>query len=371
MALQNDVINEEIINVVIISLKLNDILLNKRANYILYQQLANKIYSKNIDNITPTKKALLYANLVYSDFIFESEENLSKFEKEMLRLLNIVENNKNYEELFFIYTYISKLYLFLGDLNESKKYLEMAKKNINYADSTISLLEYWWGYARLCYELRDINEATKALDIFEKISNQLSPGEINKFLTKNIRIKLGILNGQKDKARKDLEETIKNAAVYYDRVPSFIMCNLEFTKALIYFQDGQYNLAENQCNRALKIAKKVFDKDMISYLQANMRILLGEIYEKKGKDSLALEEYKKCLKFYSKRTYGRINNFYEYGELLSSLCVIYYKQKNYAKSKFYFQKLVANFGLEHELAEKLIKKLPVEYMYQVGGNNEK
>lgn len=365
VALQNDVIDDGVINAVIVSLKLNDCLVNKHANYALYQQIANKIYGKNIENIISLKKALLYANLVYSDFIFESEERLLEFEKEILHLLGLIEGKKNHEEVFFIYTYLSKLYLFLGDLKEAKACLKKAEKNINYIDNAFSLLQYWWSYARVCYELREINEGTTALNTFEKLRDQLLPGKIGRFSPKFIRIRLITLSGQNNMAKKEIEEAIKDAAAYYNNIPSSVMGNLEFTKSLIYFQDGQYNLAESQCKHAINITKKANGGEMVSYVQANMHIMLGRIYEKKGCNNLALEEYKECLKFYNKRSYGRITTFHEYGELLSNLCVIYYKQKNYAESKFYLQKLVANFGLEHEFVENLIKKLPLEYMYQV------
>lgn len=104
MVLQNNIINDEVINTVIISLKLNNILFNRYANYILYQQLANKIYNKDLSSITAIKKALLYANLIFSDLIFESEASISSFETELLRLVPLVENHKNYGEIFFIYT---------------------------------------------------------------------------------------------------------------------------------------------------------------------------------------------------------------------------------------------------------------------------
>jgi tetratricopeptide (TPR) repeat protein len=59
-------------------------------------------------------------------------------------------------------------------------------------------------------------------------------------------------------------------------------------------------------------------------------------------------------------------SLYEYGELLANLSIIYYKLGNFAESKFYYQKLVSSFDLDHDVVEKLIKKLPHKYMYQIG-----
>jgi tetratricopeptide (TPR) repeat protein len=368
VTLQNNIVNEAVVNAVIISLKLNgNELFNRHANYVLYQQIANKIYHMNLDNIPPTKKALLYANLVHADFIIDSEEKLSKFEKEMQGLLKMVENDKNHSSLFFIYTYLSQLYIFLGDLQKVAKYLEKAKENISYADSVFNLLQYYYIDAWLCYRLKNIDEGIKAINKYEELKSQLPFQVVNKFYLENLKIRFKIINGQKNKAREDLKKIIKNVAIYYNNTPSAVIGKLEFTKALMYFQQNQYELAEKQCKRALNVFNQAFGGDMIQLAQVNTHIMLGKIYEEKGNRKFALKEYTKCLKYFNTHSHGRTMGLYEYGELLSNLCSLYYKQKNYQESKFYFQKLVANFGLEHELVEKLIKKLPVEYVYQVGG----
>lgn len=371
VALKNDVINEGVVEMVIVSLKLNILRFNRYADYTLYQRLANRVYDKKIDKITPIKKAILYAHLIYSDFILESKENLLKFEKELLDLLDLIENNKNYAELFFIYTQTVQFYLLLGDLSESQKYLEKAKKYINYSDSIFSLLQYWYNNAWLCYEHRDVSQGLKSFDNYERIEGQLLSNKTNPFASINLRMKLEILSGQIDKAKKRLEKTIKNALVYYNNIPSNIIGNLEFTKASIYFQRKQYDLAYKQCNYALNITKKALGGDLITIPQANIHIMLGKIHEGKENYRIALEEYKKGLKFYNKLSYGRINNSYDYGELLSNLCTVYYKMKSYPKSRFYFQQLVTNFGLNHEIIKKLIKKFPIEYMYQIRENKER
>ena len=46
------------INILIIALRLNDVLYNRHAGYMLYQQLANKIYNKNLDKISAIFKKL-------------------------------------------------------------------------------------------------------------------------------------------------------------------------------------------------------------------------------------------------------------------------------------------------------------------------
>lgn len=372
IALQNDIIDDGVINAVILALRSNNVLFNKHANPVVYQQLANRIYSKNMDNIDPAKKAVLYANLVGASSVFESGETLSTFEKEILHLINLIENQKKYGELFFVYAHMCQFYLLLGDFKEAKKYAEKAQKYIDCADNIFSLFRYWYARAWLCYELRDIDAGIKALDNYTKLissSQCLSP--VGKLFARDLSIKFKILMKKKEEAQKELEETIKDAKAYHNNVPSGVLGELEYTKTLLYFQSGQYELAKDQCNHALNILTKVFGGDIIDLTQAHIHIMLGEIEEEKGNYNLALEEYRRVLKFYDEKSYGRVNHFHEYGELLANLCTIYYKQKNYLESKFYFQKLVANFGLDHEIVEKLIKKLPVEYMYQISGNVEK
>ncbi|EKE01127.1 MAG: hypothetical protein ACD_21C00208G0003 [uncultured bacterium] len=372
IALENNIINEGVINAVIMALRLNNILFNKHANPALYQQLTQKIYNKNLDNIAPNKKALLYASLILvNSVIYETEENLSKFEKEILHLLNSIENQKNHEELFFIYAHLTHFYLLLGNFTEAKKCAEKAKENINYADSIFSLLRYWYTNAWLCYELRDTDAGMIALDNYVKLSSNKFLSQVGKLFARDLKVKFMALLGQTEKAKKELEEIIKDAVIYYGDAPSGVVGELEYTKTLIYFQEGRHNLVEKQCHRALDILTKVFGGDIMDLTQAHIHIMLGEIYEEKGSYTHALEEYERVLKFYNGKSYGRVNNFYEYGELLSNFCFIYYKQKKYAESKTYYQKLVSNFGVDHDIVGKLIKKLPHEYMYQISGSDEK
>jgi hypothetical protein len=368
IALQNSIIDEDVINALIIALRLNNVLLNKRADPVLYQRLTNQIYGKNLNNISSIKKAFLYSNLVLANsVIYESDENLSKFTKEMLRLLSSIESQKNHEELFFIHTHLILFYLILGDFKEAEKYAKKAEMNINYADNISGLL-YWFNNTWLYYELRDIDNGIKALDNYAILSNNKLVSLVGRLFAKDFKIKFMILMGQKNSAKKELKKAIKDAEEYYSNTPSGVVGELEYTKALLYFQEEQYDFADKQCHRALNLFGKVFGGDVVVDLsQAHLHIMLGKAYEVHGNNTLSLEEYKRALRFYDEKSYGKVNMFYEYGELLSNLCVFYYKQKCFVESKFYFQKLVSNFGLDHGIVEKLIKKLPRKYMYQIGG----
>lgn len=367
LALQNNIINDEVINIVIVALQLSgSSIINKYDNYSLYQQIANEIYSKNLDNITYLKKALLYVNLVYADFIFNSEGDLLKFEKEILRLVELVERDRDYKTLFIMYIKVAYLYLFLGEFKTAKGYLEKAERNVNYVD-IIEVVQYWYIRVRVLYELREVKEAEKACEIYEKLMNQLPSNTIDKFSFINFKIRIKLFNGQYNEARKELTEAIKNTNIYYHNTYSLTVGRLEFIKAIIYFLNKQYNLAEKQCKLAINITIKATNGDMVSYVQAGMHVLLGEIYEGQGHSILALKEYKKSLNFYDHRTYGRVSNFYEYGESLANLCYIYYKQKNYLESKLYFQKLVTNFGLGHKIVDNLMKKLPHDFIIKLSG----
>lgn len=367
IALQNDLIDDDIIKAIIIASRLNSGLFNKYADYSLYQQLAAKIYHKNLNKISPIKKALLFTSLMRSDYILGSPEALARFEKEMLLLLDWIKDHKNYEELFYIDAHMALFYLSLGDFREAKKYLEKAKKNISYVKDIFSLLRYWYVNAWLCYELRDLDTGMDALNNYTKLGDQILT-LVSKFFARDLKIKFEILMGQKDKAKKELQETIKEATVYFNNSPANVLGELEYTKTLLYFNDHQYDLAEKQANIALNSLEKVFGKDIVDQAQAHVHVMLGAIYEDKGNYDLALKKYEEVLRFYDKTSSGRVNNYYEYGELLSNLCNIYYRQKNYPQSKFYFRKLTANFGIDHEIVDGLIKKLPHEYMLKV--NNQ-
>lgn len=203
---------------------------------------------------------------------------------------------------------------------------------------------------------------------YEKHRRQILYDDTGIASTGYVKIGLKILAGYKNEAKKELEGAIRNTSLYYNNTPSLRESYLIYTKALLYFQDGQIDLAHVQCMRAIAIAKKAYGEDMLDYHQVNMHIMLGKIYEKREDYNLALEEYRRCIKFYDNRYYGRVIIFYEYGELLSDMSTIYYKQKNYLLSKLYFQRLVLNFGFEHDLVKRLILKLPFEYVYQVGAS---
>jgi hypothetical protein len=369
IALENNIIDNELIDAVIMSLRSNNVLFNKNGNPILYQQIANKIYSKNMDAIDPIKKAFLYVTLIAASSVYESDDTLLKFEKEVIQLLNLIENQENLGALFFIYTRMCQFYLLLGDFNKAKKFLEKAQKNITYAHDVFILYRYWYVSAWLCYEIRDINAGIKALDSYTKlISNEHFLSPVGKFFARDLSIKFKILMGQSKEAQKELEHAIREATVYYNDAPSSVIGELEYTKVLLYFQNNRYDLAKIQCNRALKILTEVFGADIVDLTQAHIHMILGKIYDEKGNHALAVKQYTKALKFYNKKTYSKVNKFQEYGELLAGLCSIYYSQKDYYKAKLYYQKLISIFGLEHLIVGKLIKKLPKDYAHQIRKN---
>ena len=364
IALQNSVLDDEIIDVIITALRLNNMIFNKNANHDLYQKLADKIYSKNLAKITPIKKARLYASLVFLDSIFASGKNISEFEKEIHGLLNLIKQHQNPEELFYIYVNISLFYLFLGDFKETQKYIEKAKEILSQTDNIYNLLQYWYINAWLYYELRDIDNGIKSLDNYEQLNNNNILSLVGKLFARDLRGKFKALTRQKD-VIKEINKAIQDALKYYDNNPSRILGELEYTKTLAYFQNNQYELAEKQAYHTLNILAKILGEDIIDLDQAHIYIILGKIAENKNNYNLALEKYKKALRFYAEKYYGKKNNFHEYGELLSSLCFIYYKKKNYCESKDYFRRLTSNFGIAHEIVDGLIKKLPHEYMLKV------
>ena len=368
LALQNNIMNDQVAHAVTIALRLNSKGMYKYANLDLHQQLSSKVFNKNLKDISPIKRALLYANLIYSDFIFETEERFLKYEKEYLRLLSIIENSEHYKELFFIHNCLSFSYIILGNFKEAKKYIEKAQKNINYNDNVFNLYEHLYIKAWIFYELREIDPGIKVLKEYESLNISQSVHLVARLFMEDLKIKFLLLKGQIKEARKELEKALKSAYYYYNDIPSNIVGELEYTKTMIYYDSGQYELAEKQGHRALDILTKAYGGDIVDLIQAHIHIILGKIYEEKGNHAPALEEYKRALNFYDKKYCMKANNCCEYGELLSNLSAFYYKQKNFVESQYYFQKLVSNFGIDHVIVEKLIKKLPLEYIYQIGGD---
>jgi len=236
-----------------------------------------------------------------------------------------------------------------GNLSTAEKFLKIAETKLNHTSNIFSLLQYWYTTVWFCYERRDITEGMEAFSVYEELVNKLPSEEMNRSSLRNFRIMLGILGNQKDKTKKEIEEALKRAAIYYNNTTSTAVGNLEFASALLCFQNNQHDLAFIHATRSLDI----YNKDPGDMKSGNH----GDLYL-----SLALKNYEKCLKFHNRHSYGRALDIYGYGELLSTLSTFYYKQKNYPKSKFYFQKLVSNFGLDHKIVENLIKTLPVEYM---------
>ena len=371
IALQNNIINDQVAHAISTALRLNSRGVYKYADLDLHQQLVSKVYNKNLEKVSPIKRALLYANLIYSDFIFESKERFIEYEKKYLHLLSMIEKSKNYQDLFFIHTCLSFSYINLGNYEEAKKYIEKAQKNINYNNNIFNLYEHFYIKAWLFYELREAETGIKALKEYEDLNINQSLHLVARLFMKDLEIKLMLLKGQINKARKELEEALKVANSHYNNTPSNIVGELEYTKAILYFENGQYELAEKQCHRALDILTKAFGGDIVDLDQSHIHIMLGKIYDEKKNHISALKEYKKALNFYDKKSCGKIN-YFEYGELLSNLTIFYYKQKNYLESKFYYKKLIYNFGLNHNIVEKLVKVLPHEHVYKMNaGCNEK
>lgn len=139
IALQNDIIDEKVIDAVNIALRLNEMLFNEYASQVLHRQIASEVYNKNLDNISPLKRAQLYTNFRFADFIFKSKNSILKFEKEYLRLLSIIENDKNCTDISFFYVYLSSVYIVLGDFRAAKEYIEKAEKNINCTNDIFNL----------------------------------------------------------------------------------------------------------------------------------------------------------------------------------------------------------------------------------------
>lgn len=374
-SLDNNVVNENVIDVINAFLLLNDTRFNRYASNALYQEVSEKVYHKITDKsvktlgISPMMGASLYAHIVLLESILKSTDELSKFEGGMLQALKAVEDASNVETLFFIYARICEFYLILGDFHTASSYLKKADLLLNCVSDDISLAEYWYTKGWYNRDTRNYAEGINAIDHYLEYSNKLPANMVGKFLTKRYKIEMGILFDQKEAVAAELEEAIAEARKYYNNIPSNILSKLEFTKAMMLFYKGKYKAAEEQCQRALEVARKFFHEEMISQTQSNVYLMLGRLCALHNQDDLAIAKFKEAIKYYdSSLSLGRIVQIYEYGELLSELCFMYHKQKNYQQSRVYFQKLVTNFGLDHELVEKLIKKLPAEYMYQINPN---
>lgn len=366
--LQNNIIDNRTIDILCVSLRLNDDLFNRYDDNVLYNQLAKRIYNNNLDNITPDNKALLYASLIFANFIFETNESLKKFEKEMTYLVDILEKHKNYNQLFFIYTRLSGFCLGLGNFKDAKEYNDKATKMLNHIDNIFYLAEYWYNNVSLSYEFRDIASGMAAINNYTKISNNLKKNEITKFILKKYEILFKMEEGKIAEAKEELASLLKDYLKYHKHNISKFYIRLIFIKAQIYFQNNQYELAEQYCLQTLKACDTLSKNDPLDYRIYSVRpfvyTLLGELAEKKKNYKNALEMYKKALIFYRESSYNRIINFYEYGRLLANLCLIYYKQNNLIKSKLYYQKLIINFGIDHRAVKNLIKKLPNNYVYE-------
>jgi hypothetical protein len=366
--LQDEFVDENMVNILIIALRLNDILYSRYANDMQYQKLASKVYSKKLDNISVLTKASLYASLIYLNMIYESKENLLKFESDFFRLIKLIEDSKDPNRLFFIYTYIFKFYVMLGNLDTAEKFLKIAETKLNDTSNIFSLLQYWYTKMWLYYDSRRMADGMKAFDVYEKLVNQLPIMEMQRSSLRNFRIMFGVFSDQKNKTKKEIQEALKSAAIYYSNTTSSTIGDLEFVNGLLCFQNNQYDLAFMHVIRSLDVLNKD-PGDMRSGNHGDLYFILGKIYERRGNFTLALKNYEKCLRFYYRHSYGRNLDVYGYGELLATLSTFYYKQKDYNKSKFYFRKLILNFGLDHKIVEELIKTLPSKYMCLVNSEN--
>lgn len=364
LALQNDTIDEGTANVAVIAIKLNNMLYNRRSNYVLHKDLVNKISNKNLENLSPRRKALLYACIIVSSLVVESDEKISKVRKEILKLVNVLEKKKDYKTLFYVYTRISLYHIMTGDFSESKKCLKVAQKYIDYVDNQFDLLLFWYTNAWMLCEFRDVESGTHALDNFLNLSNKLlSP--LGKLFGRDIKVKLLIAKGQNKLAEKELNKIMKEAIAYTNNIPSVVLAQLEYTKTMLYFQTRNDDQIKKQCHHALKILNKVLGRELDEQPQAHIHVMLGKVYENINNHSKSLEKYMKALKYYSNKSRGRVNNFYGYAQLLANLSLLYYKQHNYERSRHYYKTLIKNFELDHDIVEKLVKTLPSEYVYKM------
>ena len=68
----------------------------KYANVDLHQQIVSKIFGKNLDNISPIKRALLYANLIYYSIYLSVVIDNKFIEANIAASIDIVAESKQF-----------------------------------------------------------------------------------------------------------------------------------------------------------------------------------------------------------------------------------------------------------------------------------
>ncbi|AIL64730.1 Tetratricopeptide repeat protein [Rickettsiales bacterium Ac37b] len=330
----------------------NNILFHKKADYTLYQKLAEAVH-KLIDNksvsVDKVIRARYYSDSVYADYMFLNDESKKSFEIELQKNLLFLETEDSLiNERFLAYINISQFYLFQGTHEVTLSYLNKAK-NI---EEKICIPNYralfWYHYSWIYVEKGDYKTAKENINSFfsiiseSKVSSAIYLHCLN--INASIEFRLGNIQAAFDCANKCYERGVK----FYQTEAKDVIAENLVTMARCYKINKDYDLAEQTIKKAIADLEIIFGSQSLDPSQAAAHIILGDIFMETSKYAEAKAEYSFSEEFYKKFYKENFYKMYEVSIVLANLAILHYRSGDRKLAEIYLKKLTDHFAIDNE-----------------------
>jgi tetratricopeptide (TPR) repeat protein len=330
----------------------NNILFHKKADYTVYQKLANCLHDL-IDNkaivVDPILKARSYSNSVYADFIFENEANKKFYEKKLLESINLFENNNALvNERFLAYINLSQFYLFKGEYEQTIAYLKKARKLLNYIYIPNYQALFWYHNSWIYVEKGEYKEAEKNIELFFVNTKQAQVSPSIYLHGVNIYASIEFRLGNYKKAFVNAKKCYKLAVKFYKTEEKDVIAENLVTMSRYYKMIKNYSEAEVYIKKAISIFEVIFGSPNLDPSQAVAHVVLGEVYNATNRYKQAKKEYIFAEKYY-KGLYK--NNFFKMNEVavvLANLAILSCEIDDKKQANHYMQILIDNFPADND-----------------------
>lgn len=233
------------------------------------------------------------------------------------------------------YYRLAKVYYDKADLEKAEEFFEKALSRTTYPQDTFAMFKIYGFLIRICSENLRADDAEeyieKAQELLDKCGQDLGS------LTAEYFFNAGVVSNYKGK----FDEALNNFELAYKKAqqenePDLIAKSL-YSMATASYQVQKYNEALNFLSQ-LKELLTILKKD---YLKGTMHILYGNIYKDQGQYKLAAENFDLAIKILQQKNCW---NLYSY--ILLGRGIVLKKMGEYNQSLIFF-KLALNSVPEH------------------------
>jgi predicted negative regulator of RcsB-dependent stress response len=286
-AFKENKISDEILALSINFLEHNNIIFYANANYGHYQEVCEYLFNYYFIAKHKQNNFLFYKfclTAVYSDYFSNKPDLKAQYAKAILKSIAYFSNQAeeleidiNTRYLFLGYIHLSQFYLFQGDLNQNKKYLDKAKSILRTIKNKNLILFFQYHYCWFFYEEGHsydsaLFEINKLLDLEKDINKPITLHAMN--VKASILYKLENYRESYDLAKKVSDKALKifstqNVDVYAET---------SITMARVLLQQGHQEKARVKTISAIQKLEQLFRGNNIDPSQAVANELLGDIY---------------------------------------------------------------------------------------------